>query len=398
MKDFEILKLSESQTKDYFEKQEKTDRWITIYTNELEVTPLPDMITAKTGLFPLQTSKGITITGFESDVTDDDISSSTENTKTACIIPENNRFKVYPLRYTAFGHMQERSGITGGSISSLKERRRANEMEAKVRCTCINEGLKLYKDKTLVLIRDGKVTALLSGDESDYSIMPVSECKTILEDELSNSYKNYTFSSCQTTHDITEIIYNINDDELSERIEDVLSQTGELISDVKVKLRFTTSDVGKCAARLTPMFFVDGKLLPFGKPLSVEHKGGKKAMAAFKDASRSIMSKYRECIGLIQKLMNIHIKHPAGCLKNVYSALKLTGYSAALNECQDRIISEHTSGCTGYDIYWYLNEVLFMTEEINKKNGKEINLFTSIRAQETISEILFMDIKQYDYE
>lgn len=398
--DNEILSfVDNSQMKTYFKEQVVSDRWVNVYTNELETVPLEhnELNLLVPGSFLFTTKKGLVVNGFSADVENEDITTSMKNTRIAICLPYNDTMVLYPLRYTAFSHIQERSGISGSSISSLKERRRANEMAPDTRCKCINEGLDLYKDKTLVLIRDGKCTALLSGDESDYSVMPTSELISILENELKNSYAGYEYAMSRTSHEITEVLYNLKDRELEKRVFDVLTANGELVSNISLQVRLTTSDVGKCAARLTPIIYDEGKPIILGKSLSVEHKGGKKAMKAFEDITQRFLAKYRENITNLQKMMNITIHYPADCLKNIYTALKMTGHIAALRNCQERIVAEHNGTCSAYDIYWYLNEMLYMSEISNKQQGKTVSLFESIKAQETVAEILFMDITQYDH-
>ena len=400
LKDNDVLSFADNtQMKEYFKNQESTDRWVNVYTNELETVPLEhnELNLFVPDSFLFTTKKGHTVKGFSMDVEDEDITTSMKNTRIAICLPYNDEMVMYPLRYTAFTHIQERSGVSGSSISSLKERRRANEMAPATRCHCINEGLGLYKDKTLALIRDGKCTALLSGDESDYSVMPTSELIGILENELKSSYASYEFAMSKTSHEITEILYNLRDEELEKRVFDVLTANGELVSNISLQVRLTTSDVGKCAARLTPIIYDEGKPIILGKSLSVEHKGGKKAMSAFKDVSQRFLAKYRENITNLQKLMNITINYPEDCMKNIYTALKMTGHIASLRNCQERIVAEHNGTCSAYDIYWYLNEMLFLTEMNNKQQGKTLSLFESIKAQETVAEILFMDIKQFDH-
>ena len=404
MKDTEIkIFTKEDDMKDFFEVQGNNDKWIKVYTNEIECAPLPDcklnalIPHAFQHVMKYTRKKGSIITDFASDVNEDDITSSMSTTKTSVCFPDGNGIVMYPLRYTAFQHVQERSGITGSSISSLRERKRAMEINPEVRCNCINEGLSLYRDKTLVLVRDGKVTALLSGDESDYAIMPVIQLVNIVEEELKNSYCGYTFAEARTSHEISSITYSIHDEEIENRILDILSSAGELVSKITIDLRLTTSDVGKCAARVTPIIYERGRELIIGKSQSVEHKGGAKAIAAFSDSVHLILGKFRENISCLERLMRISVNHPVEMLKNLYEALKLTGYSSALKEVQEKIVAEKSGNITAYDIYWYLNEMLFIQEEANRKAGKTISLFESIKAQETVAEILFIsDLQQYD--
>ncbi|MCI9096227.1 MAG: hypothetical protein HFI95_08475 [Lachnospiraceae bacterium] len=400
LKDEEERMLASNEVHDFFAEQESGDQWIIVYTNELEVLPLEnnDLTIYMQNAFHFKTRSGFTIKGFASDVEEEEILTSMRSTKTCIIVPINNEMCMYPLRYTAWSHLQDRSGITGGSISSLKARKRATEMPPATRCQCLNDGLTLYKDKTLVLIRNGKVTALLSGDENDYSVMPVIKLLNILESELTNSYQGYELTGAVATHEIASATYDLHDADLEKRIMQILSDNGQLFSNVKVQIRLTTSDVGLCAARLSPIILIDHYVMPIGRSLYVNHKGGAKAMSLYTDIVRLLLAKYRENISNLRNLMKVAILHPADCLRNTYTALKLKGYSAELNQCVERIRQEHADSCTGYDIYWYLNEILYLAEEnARKKPAGKSSFDAFLDAQEIIAEVLFMDLKLLDY-
>ena len=400
MKDFENkVFTTESEMLSFFKTQESTDNWISVFTSELEALPLEDneLLLHMNNGFKTELRNGVEVKGFAKGVSDDDITTSMTTTKMALALPVNNKYEMYPVRYTAFDHIQERAGITGRTINSLRDKARSKEMSPLTRCMCLNAGLVLYKDRSNVLIRDGKITGIMSGDETDYSIMPVSRLLNIIETELNSFYKSYAWRSARTSHEMTEVIYDIGDKDLEKRILNLLSSYGMLVSEVKVQLLFTTSDVGKSAARLTPIITADGRIIPFGKSLFVEHKGGEKAMALFCDIAHAFLAKYRENAENLKRLMNITVHSPAACLYNIYSkGLKMSGYGTVLKECMERIETEHQNTCTGYDIYFYLCEMLFLKEELDKQRGREISIFQSSKAQETVASVLFMDIASFD--
>ncbi len=400
MKDFEIRNFTDlEEAHAFFNGQETTDVWQKMYTNEIEAVPLennPLNLHLK-GAFKMTCADGAQIEGFEKDVTEDDILSSMESTKTAVAISNGTKKVLYPLRYTAFGHLQDRAGITGRSINSLKDKARANEMAPATRCECLNNGLRLYRDSTLALIRDGKVTALLSGDVSDYSIMPVTRLMKILENELNGEFGGVSFAGGSVTHEIVDLRYEITDSNYVEMVKNLLESYGMLVENLKLTVRLTTSDVGLCAARLTPLMSFDGSpLITFGKSLSVEHKGGDKAMTLFVDVADRFLASFRDNTDNIVRLMNVKIKEPSRCLQNVYDALKLRGYSYELKEAKERIMAEHQNGCSAFDIYWYLNEMLLSYQENRKNKNLSISPLDSIKAQETVAQVLFMDLAAFD--
>lgn len=399
MRDNETLNFNDTnEFHSFFREQEKNDLWMNVYTKELYTTPLEnnELNIFMPEAFKVTLPTGVEVEGFADDVTEEEIKSSMTSTKTSIVLPVNNRFQMYPLRYTAWTHLQKRAGLEGRSINNVKERPKAKELSPVKRCEMFNETLPLYTDMTNVLIRDGKVTALMSGDENDYSIMPVTRLVLTLENELFSQFENYTFVGAKTCHEITQIMYELHDSSLERNIANILSSNGSLVSDVSVNVQLTTSDTGNCAARLTPNIKVDGKIIPIGKSDAVEHKGGSKAMSSYIDMTHTFLGKYRENIESLKKLMDVKIYNPASCLQNIVNKINLVGYSKQLKRAKDRIEQEFTS-CTAYDIYWSLNNMLFEAEEAAITENKKIDLYSSIKDQETIGSCLFLNFSEYDY-
>lgn len=400
MKDFEVIQfVNLNDAHNFFAAQEKTDVWQKMFTNEIEAVALENnpLNLYINGAFNFICADGARINGFEADTSEDDIVSSMETTKTAVAISNGTKKVLYPLRYTAFGHLQDRAGITGRSINALKDKSRAREMAPATRCECLNNGLQLYRDSTLVLIRDGKVTAMLSGDMNDYSVMPVTRLMKILESELAGEFGGVSFVRGSVTHEIVDLMYEITDADFVEQIKNLLESYGMLAENLKLAIRLTTSDVGLCAARLTPLISFDGSpLITFGKSLSVEHKGGDKAMTLFVDVADRFLASFRDNTDNIVRMMNVRIKEPSHCLQNVYEALKLRGYSSELRDIKERLKAEHGNGCTAFDIYWYLNEMLLDYEEKRKTKNLSVSPLDSIKSQEIIAQVLFMDLAAFD--
>ncbi len=400
LKDFEIkIFPTKDDAYSFFMDQENADKWLRMYTSEIEAIPLEDnpLNLLVENAFSHTCADGYAIPSFEPDVSEEDIVSSMETTKMCIAISNGTKKVMYPLRYTAFGHVQDRAGISGRSINSLRDKSRAKEMSPKTRCKCLNYGLQLYKDSTYVLVRDGKVTAMLSGDANDYAVMPTTKLISILESELISTFSGLDFITGNTSHEITSLYYRILDSDLEENLSNMLQSYGMLIDNVIVSVRLSTSDVGLSAAKLTPLLSYDGKsFIPFGKPLGVEHKGGNKAIPMFEDITGRLLASFRDNLDNITRMMNVRINSPERCFKNVYGHLKLRGFTSELRKCCERIRAEHRHTCTAFDIYWYLNEMLFAYEQNHKHNSQLVNPFDMIKAQETITQVMFLDLTSFD--
>ena len=280
-------------------------------------------------------------------------------------------------------------------------------MSAPNRAACINMGLELYRNRTKILIRqnnpydagDGiKITAMMSGDENDYSVLEQYRLVKALRTELETAFSNFKYAGGQTSYEITSISYDLDDDTLKTQIANTLTGYGKNVTpdDVKVTIRLTTSDCGLCQARLTPIIIVDNIPMMIGSVKEVKHQN-KASISKFCDACSEMLLHFRDNLSSIDELGKIIINNPSECFKRVYEKLNLSGYRNELLETMERIESEHALGCTGYDIYWYFCEMLYKKEVNTVPDDGKDNIFRSIKAQETVASILHMDLKEYDY-
>lgn len=410
LKDYEDIKFSkEDEMLDFFKHQEETDRWNEVITNEITALPSEnvDPTFIRLGVIPVK-YRGADMTGLIADnVTDEDIKESSENPKLMIAFPTASGMAVYPMRYTAFVGIQNRAGIGGSAISRLKDHGQQNEMSAVNRAACINMGLELYKNRTKILIRqnnpydaaDGvKVTALMSGDENDYSVLEQYRLIKALRQELSDTYSNFSYAFGTTSYEISSISYDLNDDALKTRISNTLKSFGQEVKtdDVKVTIRLTTSDVGLCQARLTPIVLIKGIPVPIGQVREVKHQN-KATISKFCDEAHMLLKNFQDNLSSFENLGKIKITNPSECFKRVYEKLGLSGYRDQLISILERIESEHALGCTGYDIYWYFCEMLYLKESNTVNTTGKSDVFKNIKNQEIIAGILRLNLSEYDY-
>ncbi len=401
MRDYENINLvTKDEAHEFFRGQEENDRWVRVYTNEIDAIPLEQASVQmyRGGVMPMVGRKGAySLDKIPSYVEDNDLETSMENSKLMAAIPVDNKIEVIPLRYTAFPLIQARAGITGSSVNNLRDRAQHKEMRAADRAQCINYGLDLFTDKTLVLIRDNKITAMMSGDENDYAVLPIYRLMKALENELSDNYAGYEYVEGVTSHEISAITYALNDASLESRIEGILTANGVSVNpgSIKVAVRLTSSDVGLCEARITPIIKMDGVVLPIGQCRDLRHSNGA-SIAKFCDLAHEVLLGFKDSIEDMNRLMNVTVNYPSNCFKNILNKLNLKGYASLLPEMMERIEDEHALKCTAYDIYWYLNELLYQKDSQTIRDGKQ-DAFKSIKAQEEVAKVLKMDFSDFDH-
>lgn len=98
--------------------------------------------------------------------------------------------ELYPIRDTAYKTLLDRAKIGGSALPKLSR---------DILAQTLNACLHLSNSDALLLIRDEKVSAVHSGDETDYSVLPI--------DELLKALKGLVTSSSLASLEIPKTSY-----------------------------------------------------------------------------------------------------------------------------------------------------------------------------------------------
>lgn len=156
---------------DYHEEQAKNSRWIRCKVADLQVEPLGESS-------PLIGN----LSAFAAGTSQEAVKDTAENLGLAMRV----NGELYPVRMTAYKSLLDRAKIGGTALPKL-----SREVLAEV----LNECLKLYSADALLLIRDEKISAVHSGDEVDYSVLPIDELLKVLQAKLDARFSGNEFES-----------------------------------------------------------------------------------------------------------------------------------------------------------------------------------------------------------
>ena len=116
----------------------------------------------------------------------------------------------------------------------------------------LNECLKLYSADALPLIRDEKISAVHSGDEVDYSVLPIDELLKALQAKLDARFSGNEFESGYCDHSLVSASWRMPDqkEDLLGPYAKVLTAQGKatMASKLMPGIRFMTSDTGVASA------------------------------------------------------------------------------------------------------------------------------------------------------
>lgn len=284
-----------------------------------------------------------------------------------------------PLREIAFNSVCDRGHISGGALTKL-----SNEELSDVINTCIQH----YSDTCLILYRDNKISAVHSGDESDYSILNAFELVTTLKNGLSDRFRNATFKDGFLTHSLCSATYELHDKKIIEIYKPYLEKMGyENISEFNAVLKFSTSDVAQCGANLYPYLTRGKTSIQIGTPLPLAHKH-KATIETFAANVEGIYALFEQSVEKFEDLADLELQYPVDCFANICKKLSIANtYSSDALSLFEMTKKAKASALEMYIALWEIITAM------NNNNEPETKIFAT---QEKIARVLTFNIKSFD--
>ena len=287
---------------DYHEEQAKNSRWIRCKVADLQVEPL-----GKSS--PLIGNLPAFAAGTSQEAVDD----TAENLGLAMRV----NGELYPVRMTAYKSLLDRAKIGGTALPKL-----SREVLAEV----LNECLKLYSADALLLIRDEKISAVHSGDEVDYSVLPIDELLKVLQAKLDARFSRNEFESGYCDHSLVSASWRMPDqkEDLLGTYAKVLAAQGKatMASKLMPGIRFMTSDTGVASAKVSALLMNGRHSIHIGGCVAVDHRHQSK-VADFDTALDQLFAQFGDSIAKLQALMEIHLDFPINAMTRVCKKLSL---------------------------------------------------------------------------
>lgn len=294
---------------------------------------------------------------------------------------------AFPIRYTALTSMYERAGWAGKTIYATEEKDNQRILDIDKKIDVINWGLELYDNECKILVRDEKISAILSNQ---YAILPDYELEHALSELLEREYPMAKLIAGSTTHEYITFEYNLNDDEMEEDLRSRLEENGMLNVDVHSRLKFLTSDIGFANASVFPYFIINGSQVRIGKEIATKHMG-KKTIEDFAKQLPKINTMFKNDMKNFEKLCSTVITHPADCFRAIAAEVILPKKIAV--KLSEKVRTMYPVNCRAIEIYMALHEIL----DTYKEESKEQNIVAELRIQEAIASSMYLDYKEFDY-
>ncbi|MBR2883165.1 MAG: transposase, partial [Clostridia bacterium] len=203
------------------------------------------------------------------------------------------------------------------------------------------------------------------------------------------NFKAVNYAGGFYDHSLSTAVWSLDgNDELVKTYKELLAMHSVKCRDLKASVRLTTSDVGISGANLYPSLIVDGKNIPLGSPLKLEHKNGA-TMEDFERKLSMLYSQYYLAIGKLENLIAVRVKNPSNTMKGVMAKIGIPKkYGIPALEKFDAI---YGSGfCTAHDIYYAIAEVVFLMQCAGESGVKVTQM------EETVSRALNIKWQEFD--
>lgn len=374
----EIQFQDQDQMLQFFREQKESDVWVRVYTNELSTLPLDNM-----PLFAGQIMEELNI-----DVSEEAVKDCMGDMQMMLKFPSENKLLIVPIRYTALKTLCDRAGISGLSITSYDERPYHSVLTPAERAETLSMCLRHFKNRSLVLLRDEKISAVMSGDEKDYSVMPVADLMEILMESLQERFENYKFVVGITSHEMTKADFDINDETMAEEFKEKVGETEVAldVSNVIIRLQLVTSDVGRFSATLIPSITMGNVSVRIGEPLKLRHKGCE--VSEFADVCEKIFSMFKDGMKRMEEMASIPIRDCSKALEDMAKRadLPIKGIKAA----QEAMVQECGVNCTGFELFYYMYWIIDYYCQYMEEKGQPLTLQQRFDMQEKAARELRM--------
>ena len=275
--------------------------------------------------------------------------------------------QYYPIRVTAYKSLLDRAKIGGTALPKLSRTALAD---------VLNACLRLYHAEALLLLRDEKVAAVHSGDEADYSVLPVDELLVALQKKLDERFSGSEFEGGYCDHSLVSASWSMpgQKEELLEDYTKTLEEQGQKAMAAKLMpgIRFITSDTGVASAKVSALLVGGQHPIHIGSCISVDHRH-KKSVADFADKLDQLFAQFGDSVAKLQKLLEIPLDYPVNAMTRVCKKLSMPK-KAAVEAIAMYEMASGGAPATAHDVFMAMQEIPYILKTQNTPQSKMLTV------------------------
>lgn len=290
---------------------------------------------------------------------------------------------IYPVRSTAYKTLTERAKINGTALPKLSRKDLAN---------VLNACLSVHNSDALLLIRNEKVSAVHSGDETDYSVLPMDELLVTLEKKLGERFPGFVFESGYTDHAYTCGSWILPDQKegILGAYAKALAAHGQaaMANRLVPGIRFMTSDTGVASAKVSALLIGAQQPIHIGDCIGVDHRNQRK-IADFDTEMDKLFAKFCDSVAKLQSLLEIPLEYPVNAMTRVCKKLSLPK-KEALEAIAMYEMAYGGGPATAHDVFMAMQEIPYMMKTCHTPEAK------LLKAEENMARALSIRWSDYD--
>ncbi len=354
----------------YHQELTKNSEWVQCPVTELSVEPLDR---ASEGLWNINL--------FADGTSEIAVEDTVENLGLALRVNGGLR----PVRETAYKGLLDRAKISGSALAKLNRKDLAD---------VLNVCLQLHqKQQALVLVRGEKVSAVHSGDEKDYSILPIDELLETLQGNLDERFEGNEFESGYSSYSLTSAFWKLpkQKKELLGKYAKHLKAIGKacLAHKLVPGIQFTTSDTGIASAKVSALLLgASNEPIHIGSCIAVDHRH-KKTVENFSEALELLFAQFGDNIKKLEKLLDVTLLYPVNAMTRVCKELVMPKKEAV----EAIAMFESVYGdkpATAHDVFMSMQEIPYLLKLNNASEGK------ILAVQENMARALNLNWADFD--
>lgn len=296
-------------------------------------------------------------------------------------VPTDKGLRMIPLESTgrAFTHLLNRDGDLCGMMTTEAKTSAVDPLPPEERARRLNDDLQRHHNPMTILVRWGKVHALLS---KDYTILDMGDLLRTCVSALEEKYEDVKLASSTWDHEYFNARFDVEDELFAEEVKDSLTKLGISADEVGVKFFFYSSDVGMASATGRIYLTVDGQdmFLPGGavQGAEVRHYGAT-SVTLFEEG----LKKYLENAGQIdlekiERLGNAPVNDITKVMKDCQEKFK----AVLPKELTETVVAEYVlkSGNSGTAIDCYMCANTVVCRSVAQKGGHTRDAVNAMNA------------------
>ncbi len=290
---------------------------------------------------------------------------------------------LYPIRTTAYKTLLDRAKISGTALPKLKRKELAD---------VLNACLAVHSSEALLLVRDEKVSATHSGDDKDYSVLPIDQLLHTLETSMDTRFPGNKFENGYSDHAFTSGCWTFpaQKEDLLGTYARTLASKGQVKTAKKMVpgIRFMTSDTGIASAKVCAMIMGTQHPIHIGSCLSVDHRL-KKKVEDFGQELDQLFAQFCDSVSKLQTLLEIELDYPVNAMTRICKKFSLPKKEAL--EAIAMFQATYGGGtATAHDVFMGLQEIPWLMKIHNAPEAK------MLMVEENMARALSIKWSEYD--